>query len=169
MHEKIQKIASKWPKNPFVKFFILSFSSQFSSSTNSQFSFSSSLIFNFKLHILNLNLICRLNRITFTYKSLIADFLIRSMPSYYFYFEIIPCWLFRSLNNDLTKMLANLPVEMILLICEYPEFKDLGQLAWTSNRMIRIIKRYLPMALERNILFYRKKIFLVWAKINFSI
>ncbi|PAV56458.1 hypothetical protein WR25_06777 [Diploscapter pachys] len=43
---------------------------------------------------------------------------------------------------------------MILLICEYPEFKDLGQLAWTNNRMMRIIKRYLPMALERKTLFY---------------
>ncbi|PAV70554.1 hypothetical protein WR25_10654 [Diploscapter pachys] len=43
---------------------------------------------------------------------------------------------------------------MILLICEYPEFKDLGQLAWTSNRMMRIIKKYLPKALERKILFY---------------
>ncbi|PAV56459.1 hypothetical protein WR25_06778 [Diploscapter pachys] len=51
-------------------------------------------------------------------------------------------------------MLANLPVEMILLVCQYPEFKDLGQLAWTSNRMMRIIKRYLPMALERKTLFY---------------
>ncbi|PAV86767.1 hypothetical protein WR25_07369 [Diploscapter pachys] len=44
---------------------------------------------------------------------------------------------------------------MILLICEYPEFKDLGQLAWTNNRMMRIIKRYLPMALERKTLFHR--------------
>ncbi|PAV56686.1 hypothetical protein WR25_24107 [Diploscapter pachys] len=52
-------------------------------------------------------------------------------------------------------MLANLPVEIILLICEYPEFKDLGQLAWSNNRMMRIIKRYLPIALERKTLFYR--------------
>ncbi|PAV61123.1 hypothetical protein WR25_27283 [Diploscapter pachys] len=44
---------------------------------------------------------------------------------------------------------------MILLICQYPEFKDLGQLAWTNYRMMRIIKRYLPIALERKILFYR--------------
>ncbi|PAV70732.1 hypothetical protein WR25_05365 [Diploscapter pachys] len=44
---------------------------------------------------------------------------------------------------------------MILLICEYPEFKDLGQLAWTNKRMMQIIKKYLPMALERRILFYR--------------
>ncbi|PAV56581.1 hypothetical protein WR25_05887 [Diploscapter pachys] len=55
----------------------------------------------------------------------------------------------------LTKMLANLPVEIILLICEYPEFKELGQLAWTNNRIMRIIKRYLPTALERRTLFYR--------------
>ncbi|PAV59489.1 hypothetical protein WR25_24745 [Diploscapter pachys] len=54
-----------------------------------------------------------------------------------------------------TKMLANLPVEMILLICEYPELKDLGQFAWTNKRMMRIIRRYLPKALERKILFYR--------------
>ncbi|PAV90428.1 hypothetical protein WR25_17053 [Diploscapter pachys] len=52
-------------------------------------------------------------------------------------------------------MLANLPVEIILLICQYPEFKELGQLAWTNKRMMRIIKRYLPTALERKILFYR--------------
>ncbi|PAV62249.1 hypothetical protein WR25_25033 [Diploscapter pachys] len=54
-------------------------------------------------------------------------------------------------------MLAKLPVELILLICEYPEFKDLGQLAWTNKRMMRIIKRYLPIALvlERKTLFYR--------------
>ncbi|PAV58678.1 hypothetical protein WR25_10060 [Diploscapter pachys] len=52
-------------------------------------------------------------------------------------------------------MLAKLPVELILLICQYPEFKDLGQLAWTNKRMMQIIKKYLPMALERNILFYR--------------
>ncbi|PAV67358.1 hypothetical protein WR25_12086 [Diploscapter pachys] len=44
---------------------------------------------------------------------------------------------------------------MILLICEYPEFKELGQLAWTNNRMMQIIKKYLPMALDRRILFYR--------------
>ncbi|PAV82525.1 hypothetical protein WR25_15892 [Diploscapter pachys] len=59
----------------------------------------------------------------------------------------------------LTKMLANLPVEIILLICEYPEFKDLGQLAWTNKRMMQIIKRHLSVALEiafeRKILFYR--------------
>ncbi|PAV71843.1 hypothetical protein WR25_12467 [Diploscapter pachys] len=52
-------------------------------------------------------------------------------------------------------MLANLPVEIILLICEYPEFKDLGQLAWTNKRTMQIIKRHLPMALERKTLFYR--------------
>ncbi|PAV91094.1 hypothetical protein WR25_02797 [Diploscapter pachys] len=51
-------------------------------------------------------------------------------------------------------MLANLPVEIILLICEYPEFKDLGQLAWTNKRMMQIIKKHLPMALERKTLFY---------------
>ncbi|PAV65826.1 hypothetical protein WR25_13503 [Diploscapter pachys] len=48
---------------------------------------------------------------------------------------------------------------MILLICEYPEFKDLGQLAWTNKRMMGIIKKHLPIALEiafeRKILFYR--------------
>ncbi|PAV89983.1 hypothetical protein WR25_06618 [Diploscapter pachys] len=56
-------------------------------------------------------------------------------------------------------MLANLPVEIILLICEYPEFKELGQLAWTNKRMMQIIKRYLPivLVLERNILFYRSE------------
>ncbi|PAV85413.1 hypothetical protein WR25_07857 [Diploscapter pachys] len=54
-------------------------------------------------------------------------------------------------------MLANLPVEIILLICEYPEFKDLGQLAWTNNRMMQIIKKHLPIALvlKRRMLFYR--------------
>ncbi|PAV61080.1 hypothetical protein WR25_25328 [Diploscapter pachys] len=51
-------------------------------------------------------------------------------------------------------MLANLPVEIVLLICQYPEFKDLGQLAWTNKRMMQILKKYLPMALERRILFY---------------
>ncbi|PAV86464.1 hypothetical protein WR25_15031 [Diploscapter pachys] len=52
-------------------------------------------------------------------------------------------------------MLANLPVELILLICEYPEFKDLGQLSWTSNRMMKIIKKHLPILLKGKILFYR--------------
>ncbi|PAV85815.1 hypothetical protein WR25_02492 [Diploscapter pachys] len=52
-------------------------------------------------------------------------------------------------------MLANLPVETILLICEYPESEDLGQLAWTNKRIMQIIKKYLPTALERRILFYR--------------
>ncbi|PAV73055.1 hypothetical protein WR25_13471 [Diploscapter pachys] len=54
-------------------------------------------------------------------------------------------------------MLANLPVEIILLVCQYPEFKDLGQLAWTNKRMMRIIKKYLPIALvlDRRTLFYR--------------
>ncbi|PAV89809.1 hypothetical protein WR25_21631, partial [Diploscapter pachys] len=55
----------------------------------------------------------------------------------------------------LTKMLANLPVEIILSICEYPEFKDLGQLAWANKRTMQIIKKHLPMALERRNLFYR--------------
>ncbi|PAV85184.1 hypothetical protein WR25_19859 [Diploscapter pachys] len=52
-------------------------------------------------------------------------------------------------------MLANLPVKIILLICEYPESKDLGQLAWTTKRMMQIIKKHLPKALEREILFYQ--------------
>ncbi|PAV85746.1 hypothetical protein WR25_23342 [Diploscapter pachys] len=52
-------------------------------------------------------------------------------------------------------MLANLPVELILLICQYPESKELKQLARTNKRMMRIIKKYLPKALEREILFYR--------------
>ncbi|PAV86044.1 hypothetical protein WR25_07307 [Diploscapter pachys] len=52
-------------------------------------------------------------------------------------------------------MLANLPVEIILLICQYPEFKELGQLAWTNKRIMQIIKKYLPMALERKTLFHR--------------
>ncbi|PAV59937.1 hypothetical protein WR25_17394 [Diploscapter pachys] len=52
-------------------------------------------------------------------------------------------------------MLANLPVEVILLICEYPEFKDLGQLAWTNKRMMQIIKKHLPTALDKRILCYR--------------
>ncbi|PAV79238.1 hypothetical protein WR25_05963 [Diploscapter pachys] len=56
-------------------------------------------------------------------------------------------------------MLANLPVEIILLICKYPEFKDLGQLAWTTKRMMHIIKKYRPIVLEieleRKTLFYR--------------
>ncbi|PAV60444.1 hypothetical protein WR25_10581 [Diploscapter pachys] len=51
-------------------------------------------------------------------------------------------------------MLANLPVEIILLICEYPESKELKQLAWTNKRMMQIIKEHLPIVLERNILFY---------------
>ncbi|PAV55929.1 hypothetical protein WR25_06046 [Diploscapter pachys] len=51
-------------------------------------------------------------------------------------------------------MLANLPVEIILLICKYPESKDLGQLAWTNKRMMQIIKRHLPTVLERKALFY---------------
>ena len=66
-------------------------------------------------------------------------------------------------------MLANLPVEIILLICQYPEFKELGQLAWTSNRMMQIIRKYMPTALERKFLFYCKKIFLIRVKVNFSI
>ncbi|PAV68479.1 hypothetical protein WR25_06969 [Diploscapter pachys] len=52
-------------------------------------------------------------------------------------------------------MLAKLPVELILLICEYPESKELKQLARTNKRMMQIIKKYLPMVLEREILFYR--------------
>ncbi|PAV85416.1 hypothetical protein WR25_07860 [Diploscapter pachys] len=52
-------------------------------------------------------------------------------------------------------MLASLPVEIILLICQYPKFKDLGQLAWTNKRVMQIIKKYLPIALERKTLFYR--------------
>ncbi|PAV91616.1 hypothetical protein WR25_08456 [Diploscapter pachys] len=54
-------------------------------------------------------------------------------------------------------MLAKLPVEIILLVCEYPEFRDLGQLAWTNKRMMGIIRRYLPivLVLERKTLFYR--------------
>ncbi|PAV56378.1 hypothetical protein WR25_15488 [Diploscapter pachys] len=52
-------------------------------------------------------------------------------------------------------MLAKLPVEIILLICEYPESKELKQLARTNKRMMQIMKKYLPTALEREILFYR--------------
>ena len=53
-------------------------------------------------------------------------------------------------------MLANLPVEIILLICQYPGLKGLGQLAQANKRMLQIIKKYLPTALERETLFYRK-------------
>ncbi|PAV77785.1 hypothetical protein WR25_15159 [Diploscapter pachys] len=52
-------------------------------------------------------------------------------------------------------MLAKLPVELILLIFEYPESKELKQLARTNKRMMQIIKKYLPKALEREILFHR--------------
>ena len=56
-------------------------------------------------------------------------------------------------------MLANLPVEIILLICEYPEFQDLRQLARTNKRMMQIIKKHSPKALVlEKILFYRRKI-----------
>ena len=92
---------------------------------------------------------------TFTFKSINCRLAHFNQYSYYSHFEIILWWLFRSLN----KMLAKLPVEIILLICEYPESKELKQLARTSNRMMRIIKKYLPKALEREILFYRRKIF----------
>ncbi|PAV84362.1 hypothetical protein WR25_20817 [Diploscapter pachys] len=44
---------------------------------------------------------------------------------------------------------------MILLICQYPGLKDLGQLAWTNKRMMQIIKKHLPIAFERKHLFYR--------------
>ena len=59
----------------------------------------------------------------------------------------------------LTKMLAKLSVEITLLTCEYPEPKDLEQLAWTNKRMMQIIKKYLPIAFAREVLFYRKKIY----------
>lgn len=55
-------------------------------------------------------------------------------------------------------MLANLPVEIILLICEYPEFKELGQLAWTNRRMMKIIRKYLPTTFKKKLLFYRKNL-----------
>ena len=78
---------------------------------------------------------------------------------YYFHFYCL---------GLLTKMLANLPVEIVLLICEYPEPKDLGQLAWTNKRMMQIIRRHLPIALEiafkREILLYRRKIFIVYER-----
>ena len=93
------------------------------------------------------------------WNSLIADFLIQSILFYYSHFYC---------SGLLTKMLAKLPVEIVLLICEYPELKDLGQLAWTNKRIMQIIRKYLPKALEKEILFYRRKIFLVWAEINSS-
>ena len=142
-----------------------SFSSQFSSSMNGQFSYS--LIFSFNC-IFWISTWCYLSRITFTSKSLIADFLIQ-LILLLFPFWNSTLWLFRSLDNDLTKMLAKLPVEIILLICEYPESKELKQLARTSTRMMQIIKKHLPKALKRKILVYRRKILLVWAKVNFSI
>ena len=90
--------------------------------------------------------------------SLIADFLIQSILFYYFHFYCL---------DLLTKMLAKLPVEIILLICEYPEFKDLGQLAWTNKRIMQIIRKYLPivLVLEGKTLFYRRKIFLYERKL----
>ena len=56
-------------------------------------------------------------------------------------------------------MLANLPVEIVLLICEDFELNELGQLAWTNKRMMQVIKKYLPIALvlDRKLLFYRRK------------
>ena len=98
VHEKIQKIPSKWPKDPLVKFFILLIQLSVVVFHEWSFSFSSS-IFSFNLYILNLNLICHLNKTTFTSRLLIADFPFNQL-FYYFYFEIISWWLFRSLNKD---------------------------------------------------------------------
>ncbi|PAV61727.1 hypothetical protein WR25_11148 [Diploscapter pachys] len=66
-------------------------------------------------------------------------------------------------------MLANLPVEIILLICECPEFKDLRQLAWTNKRMMQIIKKYLPILLKGKILFYRPDLpkWRLWASVAY--
>ena len=88
--------------------------------------------------------------------SLIPDFLIQSILFYYFHFEII--LYYTDCSGLLTKMLTNLPVEIILLICEYPEFKELKQLARTNKRMMGIIKKHLPILLEGKILFYRRKL-----------
>ena len=105
--------------------------------------------------IRNLSLIFRLNRVT--------SLLNHQLQAFSFNQHSVTISILKYCADCLgllTKMLANLPVEIILLSCEYLRFKELEQLAWTSNRMMRIIKKYRPMALERKVLFYRKKILL---------
>ena len=44
-------------------------------------------------------------------------------------------------------MLSNLPVELFLLILSSLSLDDCKQLAWTTRRIIKIIRKYRPLVL----------------------
>ena len=48
-------------------------------------------------------------------------------------------------------MLSNLAVEIILMSLEYLTFDELESLAWTSKRIMGIVRRNLPTALRPKI------------------
>ncbi|PAV78228.1 hypothetical protein WR25_27204 [Diploscapter pachys] len=50
-----------------------------------------------------------------------------------------------------TEMISELPVEIILMTCDYLNFESIEKLAWTTRRNMQIVRRNLPMALEPKI------------------
>ena len=48
-------------------------------------------------------------------------------------------------------MISELPVEIILMTCDYLNFESIEKLAWTTRRNMQIVRRNLPMALESKV------------------
>ena len=49
-------------------------------------------------------------------------------------------------------MLSNFPVEIILMSLDYLKFEEIEALAWTSKRIMSIVRRNIPMALQPKVL-----------------
>ncbi|PAV64343.1 hypothetical protein WR25_20481 [Diploscapter pachys] len=49
------------------------------------------------------------------------------------------------------RMLSGLPTELIIMSCQYLSFKDVDELAYTTKRMMQIVKRNVPLALQPRI------------------
>ncbi|PAV62025.1 hypothetical protein WR25_00545 isoform A [Diploscapter pachys] len=48
-------------------------------------------------------------------------------------------------------MLSGLPTELIIMSCQYLSFRDVDELAYTTKRMMQIVKRNVPLALQPRI------------------
>ncbi|PAV62024.1 hypothetical protein WR25_00544 [Diploscapter pachys] len=49
------------------------------------------------------------------------------------------------------RMLSGLPTELIIMSCQYLSFRDVDELAYTTKRMMQIVKRNVPLALQPRI------------------
>lgn len=63
-------------------------------------------------------------------------------------------------------MLSNLPAELILITSQFLKYEDIERLAWTNRRMMQIVRRNLPIALEQKWSFGQLQIYSITQKVS---